>query len=245
MRTLVKPDFGHHPRVFFPKSFWRLVRIVVDTQQELCSGELPARFGRPAPRPEAEDLRRQSAQPCHQENHAGYERSSNTCFLRNVNVLMPNAHILDSTTGMSRMLRLCGPGSGARATHYTGLTMIHMPIPPEIKGQKYIDLLATFRKNGTLVHTPVWFGEKDEKLYVVTRNDSGKYKRIKNNSQVRRRAMHDSWKHHGARICGNRPDTPSGSLALGPQNNRGKILAGARSQFLLGKERLPGNRSLG
>ena len=59
-----------------------------------------------------------------------------------------------------------------------------MPIPPEIRGQKYISL-ATFRKNGSPVQTPVWFGEKDEKLYVVTRNDSGKLKRIRNNPQAR------------------------------------------------------------
>jgi uncharacterized protein len=59
-----------------------------------------------------------------------------------------------------------------------------MPIPPEIRGQKYISL-ATFRQNGTPVPTPVWFGEKDEKLYVMTRSDSGKYKRIRNNLQVR------------------------------------------------------------
>ena len=59
-----------------------------------------------------------------------------------------------------------------------------MPIPPEIRGQKYISL-ATFRKSGAAVQTPVWFGEKDDKLYVVTRNDSGKYKRVRNNSQVR------------------------------------------------------------
>ncbi len=31
----------------------------------------------------------------------------------------------------------------------------------------------------------VWFGEKDEKLYVMTRSDSGKFKRIRNNPQVR------------------------------------------------------------
>lgn len=59
-----------------------------------------------------------------------------------------------------------------------------MPVPPEIKGQKYI-ALATFRKNGTPVHTPIWFGEKDDRLYVMTRSDSGKYKRIRNNPQVR------------------------------------------------------------
>ena len=59
-----------------------------------------------------------------------------------------------------------------------------MSIPPEIRGQKYISLI-TFRKNGTAVPTPVWFGEKNEKLYIVTRSDSGKSKRIRNNSQVR------------------------------------------------------------
>ena len=59
-----------------------------------------------------------------------------------------------------------------------------MPIPMEIRGQKYISLF-TFRKSGTAVPTPVWFGEEDDKLYVKTRNDSGKYKRLRNNPQVR------------------------------------------------------------
>jgi hypothetical protein len=34
-----------------------------------------------------------------------------------------------------------------------------MAIPREIEGQKYISL-ATFRKNGVAVYTPVWFGEE-------------------------------------------------------------------------------------
>jgi len=59
-----------------------------------------------------------------------------------------------------------------------------MPIPPEIQGQKYISL-TTFRKSGVAVPTPVWFGEKDDRLYVMTRSDSGKYKRMRNNLQVR------------------------------------------------------------
>jgi uncharacterized protein len=59
-----------------------------------------------------------------------------------------------------------------------------MPIPPEIQGQKYISLIS-FRKNGAAIPTPVWFGEKDGRLYVMTRSDSGKYKRIRNNPQVR------------------------------------------------------------
>jgi PPOX class probable F420-dependent enzyme len=59
-----------------------------------------------------------------------------------------------------------------------------MPIPREIRQQKYISL-STFRKSGVAVPTPVWFGELDDKLYVMSRSDSGKYKRILNNSQVR------------------------------------------------------------
>jgi PPOX class probable F420-dependent enzyme len=57
-------------------------------------------------------------------------------------------------------------------------------IPPTIHSQKYISL-KTFRKNGVPVSTPVWFGEEGEKLYVMTRSISGKYKRIRNNPEVR------------------------------------------------------------
>jgi uncharacterized protein len=58
------------------------------------------------------------------------------------------------------------------------------PIPAAIQGQKYISL-TTFRKTGAGVATPVWFGEQDGKLYVMTRSDMGKTKRIRNNPQVR------------------------------------------------------------
>ena len=57
-------------------------------------------------------------------------------------------------------------------------------IPESIHDQKYISL-TTFRKSGVGVATPVWFGEQDGKLYVMTRSDMGKTKRIRNNSQVR------------------------------------------------------------
>ncbi len=57
-------------------------------------------------------------------------------------------------------------------------------IPPAIQGQKYVSL-KTFRKNGAGVATPVWFGEDAGKLYVMTRSDMGKTKRIRNNSQVK------------------------------------------------------------
>lgn len=59
-----------------------------------------------------------------------------------------------------------------------------MPVPPEISGQKYISLI-TYRKTGVPVSTPIWFAELDDKLYVMTRSDSGKYKRVRNNGGVR------------------------------------------------------------
>jgi len=67
-------------------------------------------------------------------------------------------------------------------THYNGF--MSETIPAAIRDQKYISL-TTFRKNGTTVATPVWFGEDDSRLYVMTRSDMGKTKRIRNNPQVR------------------------------------------------------------
>ncbi len=57
-------------------------------------------------------------------------------------------------------------------------------IPSPIQAHKYISL-TTFRKTGAGVATPVWFGEDNGKLYVMTRSDMGKTKRIRNNPQVR------------------------------------------------------------
>lgn len=53
-----------------------------------------------------------------------------------------------------------------------------------IHRQRYISL-ATFRKNGLAVYTPVWFAEDEGKLLVMTSSKSGKYKRIRNNPQVK------------------------------------------------------------
>jgi PPOX class probable F420-dependent enzyme len=57
-------------------------------------------------------------------------------------------------------------------------------IPAPIRHQKYVSL-TTFRKTGVGVPTPVWFGENDDKLYVMTRSDMGKTKRIRNNPRVK------------------------------------------------------------
>jgi uncharacterized protein len=57
-------------------------------------------------------------------------------------------------------------------------------LPAEIRGQKYVSL-ATFRKNGVAVCTPIWFAEEDGKLCFMTSSDTGKYKRIRNNPEVK------------------------------------------------------------
>jgi general stress protein 26 len=70
-------------------------------------------------------------------------------------------------------------------------------IPIPVQGKKYISL-TTFRKNGVGVPTPVWFGENGDKLYVMTRSDMGKVKRIRNNPAVRNRAGHCGQRSHSA-----------------------------------------------
>lgn len=52
-----------------------------------------------------------------------------------------------------------------------------------LRGHDYIDLV-TLRNSGIGVHTPVWFADIGGKLYVMTRSDSGKMKRIRNHPQV-------------------------------------------------------------
>jgi uncharacterized protein len=49
---------------------------------------------------------------------------------------------------------------------------------------KYISL-ASYRKNGSLVETPVWTAPLDGRLVVFTLRDSFKVKRINNNPSVR------------------------------------------------------------
>ncbi len=55
--------------------------------------------------------------------------------------------------------------------------------------QKYINL-ETYRKNGESVKTPVWFVVIDELIYIITRENTGKVKRMKNNHNVKNHAMY-------------------------------------------------------
>lgn len=49
--------------------------------------------------------------------------------------------------------------------------------------EKYITL-ETFRKNGKAVKTPVWFVEFDDLIWIITRELTGKVKRLRNNNRV-------------------------------------------------------------
>ncbi len=67
--------------------------------------------------------------------------------------------------------------------------------------------LETFRKTGVGVRTPVWFAQTGSTFYVYSAPDSGKVKRIRNNSKVRvapcniRGSLRGAWVDGMARIC--------------------------------------------
>jgi len=50
--------------------------------------------------------------------------------------------------------------------------------------QKYINL-ETYKKDGTPIRTPVWFVIDKDLIYVITRDSTGKVKRLRNNQDVR------------------------------------------------------------
>ena len=77
-------------------------------------------------------------------------------------------------------------------------------------GEKYINL-ETYRKSGSGVKTPVWFVESDDdnnnKIYIRTSEDTGKYKRIRHNQSVQlapcdmRGSIKGKWVKGEARIA--------------------------------------------
>lgn len=78
-----------------------------------------------------------------------------------------------------------------------------------LAGEKYINL-ETYRKNRQGVRTPVWFVEMingdRSVLYVRTSDDTGKYKRVRNNPSVQiapcdmRGSLKGNWVKGEARI---------------------------------------------
>jgi len=70
---------------------------------------------------------------------------------------------------------------------------------------RYISL-ATFRKSGAEVATPVWFAASDGNLYVFTAGDSGKVKRLRHTARARvapsdaRGRAQGAWRRATARL---------------------------------------------
>ena len=62
--------------------------------------------------------------------------------------------------------------------------------------ERYISL-ATYRKNGQEVLTPVWFAREGDSLYVLTLGDSGKVKRLRNSGRSRVAACNMRGRVHG------------------------------------------------
>jgi hypothetical protein len=56
-----------------------------------------------------------------------------------------------------------------------------------LDGEQYVSL-ATFRKSGVEVRTPVWFAadpQQPKRLWIYTNVNSGKVKRVRNNGRAR------------------------------------------------------------
>ena len=66
--------------------------------------------------------------------------------------------------------------------------------------------LATFRRDGRAVETPVWVAERGGRLYVFSEAKAGKVKRLRNDSRVRlapcnvRGSLRGDWSDGVARI---------------------------------------------
>lgn len=76
----------------------------------------------------------------------------------------------------------------------------------DLDRHRYLSL-ATFRKNGDEVRTPVWFAAApDGKLYVFTAGESGKVKRLRHSSRARvapsdaRGGIRGDWRDATARL---------------------------------------------
>jgi PPOX class probable F420-dependent enzyme len=79
----------------------------------------------------------------------------------------------------------------------------------DLARERYVSL-ATFRRNGTEVRTPIWFATTGDTLWMMTGGDSGKVKRLRHDSRVRvaacdvRGIVHGPWREGTARIAQDR-----------------------------------------
>ena len=80
--------------------------------------------------------------------------------------------------------------------------------------------LATFRRNGKAVETPVWCAPHAERLYVFSEARAGKVKRLRNDPRVRvaacnvRGRVHGGWLEGRARIVDDASTQQNANAAL-------------------------------
>lgn len=85
--------------------------------------------------------------------------------------------------------------------------------------ERYVNL-ATFRKNGQEVKTPIWIAARDEKAVVYTNITSGKVKRIRNNGLARvapsdgRGKVKGEWVEAKARVLADGEERDRGIRAM-------------------------------
>ncbi len=85
--------------------------------------------------------------------------------------------------------------------------------------ERYVNL-ATFRKNGQEVKTPVWIAARDEKAVVYTNITSRKVKRIRNNGLARvapsdgRGKVKGEWVEAKARVLADGEERDRGIRAM-------------------------------
>jgi PPOX class probable F420-dependent enzyme len=92
---------------------------------------------------------------------------------------------------------------------------------PEIEiGKAAYVSLATFRRSGVVVRTPVWIAPSDDGLYVFSAGNAGKVKRLGNSSQAElavcdvRGKVLGEWYPANARVVTDRVEIEQALLAL-------------------------------
>jgi len=74
-----------------------------------------------------------------------------------------------------------------------------------LEGERFLSL-ATFRRDGRAVETPIWFAAEGASLVAFTAGDSGKVKRLRNSGRARiaacdaRGRVHGPWREARAEI---------------------------------------------
>ena len=116
------------------------------------------------------------------------------------------------------------------------------PIPHEIHDQRYLSL-ATFRKTGVAVYTPIWFAEDNGKLYFMTSSRLWKYKRIRNNPQGENCSVHHPRQNHRPRVLGDCAHPAAPRVRQSAPTHQRKILAGPHSPNLAQHRRLHRNHT--